>query len=264
MPKINVDCAYLNHPKVRRLKLYCGPEADIFPIRLWAFCAEYFSKDGTLKDYTAPEIEAILGWHGNAGNLVTGLLKAGFIEKQSDLVWQIHDWLIHAEHIYRYAAHGAKMAKKRWKSKLNKRCYKHATGIPTGNAIELNGIELNRDKDKDKALAPVPTKREPGARTPVVVSQSEKNPDPLGLVTLWNELAHPNLPRVRLLPDKRKRSVVNRMKEFPDQNFWISLVQRINKSKLLLGENGRGWRCDFDWVMNPNNLTKIIEGNYDR
>ena len=38
---------------------------------------------------------------------------------------------------------------------------------------------------------------------------------------------------------------------------------KVAKSKFLSGENERGWKADFDWVMNASNLEKIIEGNYD-
>lgn len=97
----------------------------------------------------------------------------------------------------------------------------------------------------------------------VATAPKPDQPDPTDLAGLWNELAHPNLPRVRILPDKRKNHVRARMKEYPHEEFWRGLFARINRSPLLTGQRG-DWKCDFDWVMNPNNLTKIIEGNYDK
>lgn len=161
MPKINVDSAYFNHPKVRRLKTYCGQEGDIYPIRLWAFCAEYFPKDGVMKGYTGSEIEGILGWQGADGNLMHALEKCGFIDVEkpkksdsnvtkSETLISVHDWKIHASFIIRYSKHGKQMAEKRWKSKTSTRKLRYATSNATaskfhatGNAIELNRIELN-------------------------------------------------------------------------------------------------------------------------
>jgi hypothetical protein len=37
----------------------------------------------------------------------------------------------------------------------------------------------------------------------------------------------------------------------------------VISSPFLRGENDKGWRADFDWVLNPNNLAKIVEGKYD-
>ena len=34
------------------------------------------------------------------------------------------------------------------------------------------------------------------------------------------------------------------------------------KSPHLLGENGRGWRATFDWVIQASNMLKTVEGNY--
>lgn len=147
MPKINVDCAYLNHPKTRRLKLYLDPQADIYPIRLWIFCAEYFYKEGILLGYSGSEIEGILGYTGPAGNLIKALETVGFIKKIGES-YAVNDWREHAGFIWDYKRAGKEGAKKRWKSKKRKKTKANSppNSPPIGdpNAIELNGIELNK------------------------------------------------------------------------------------------------------------------------
>ena len=32
--------------------------------------------------------------------------------------------------------------------------------------------------------------------------------------------------------------------------------------QLLHGQQRRGWRADFDWLMSENNLVKVLEGKY--
>lgn len=145
MPKINVDSDYFTHPKTKKLGVYIGPRAEIYPIKLWCFCAKYHPKDGILNGYSAIEIERLLDFDGPPGNLISALVKVGFLEKIDENKHAIHDWLIHAEHVYRYQEHGRRMAKKRWKSKTKLRMPKHSYKHPTGNTIELNGIELNKD-----------------------------------------------------------------------------------------------------------------------
>lgn len=88
-------------------------------------------------------------------------------------------------------------------------------------------------------------------------------PSPQDLFALWNKTAHPSLPRVAILTDARKTHAKCRLAEHPEQGFWEDLVARINRSPHLRGENSRNWKASFDWVLNPNNMAKILEGNYD-
>ena len=81
------------------------------------------------------------------------------------------------------------------------------------------------------------------------------------VVNLWNEVCGKFLPKVKALPNARRMHVLARIKEFPELN-WKELFEQIIKTSFLLGDNDKGWRADFDWVMNPNNLVKIIEGKY--
>lgn len=41
------------------------------------------------------------------------------------------------------------------------------------------------------------------------------------------------------------------------------IFYKVSKSKFLSGDNDKGWKADFDWVMQIPHLEKIIEGNYD-
>ena len=40
------------------------------------------------------------------------------------------------------------------------------------------------------------------------------------------------------------------------------MVVKISKINFLWGNNDRGWKTDFNWVLNENNLLKILEGKY--
>lgn len=43
--------------------------------------------------------------------------------------------------------------------------------------------------------------------------------------------------------------------------YWRKVFAFVESSDFLAGRGGR-WSADFDWVMKPKNLIKIIEGNY--
>jgi hypothetical protein len=82
------------------------------------------------------------------------------------------------------------------------------------------------------------------------------------LMKLWNTAAAPALPRVQLLTKTREAHIKARLASFPEKTFWADLISKVNASDLLTGQKG-SWACSFDWILNPNNLAKILEGNYD-
>lgn len=85
--RIPVDVDYFDHDKTAQLMAILGPEADVYPLRLWARAAKC-AKNGMFKSREA--IEVGIKWHGKRGMLVAALIKTGFL--QPDGV-TIHDWM---------------------------------------------------------------------------------------------------------------------------------------------------------------------------
>lgn len=88
------------------------------------------------------------------------------------------------------------------------------------------------------------------------------------------ELYHgilPQFPRVRSLTPDRKKAISGRWNDSADCqsiDYWEGFFQRVERSDFLSGRLPRNgghetWRCDFDWLVNPNNHAKIMEGKYD-
>lgn len=74
----------------------------------------------------------------------------------------------------------------------------------------------------------------------------------------------PDLPAVRLITKSRKSAINARVKEAkPDDviEFFLSVFQSVTDSPFLTGKT-TAWRASFDWIFNPSNFLKIIEGNY--
>jgi DNA-binding Lrp family transcriptional regulator len=69
------------------------------------------------------------------------------------------------------------------------------------------------------------------------------------------------LPKVAKLTDKRKSHLRERLADFGLAG-WIGALRSIPSSWLLTGQGDRGWKPDFDWLVNPTNLAKVIEGKY--
>ena len=71
----------------------------------------------------------------------------------------------------------------------------------------------------------------------------------------------PSLPKVLKLTEARIRSINARLKEYTETDFETVFVKAEN-SPFLRGEK-KDWKASFDWIINPSNFTKILEGNYD-
>lgn len=121
MPYLNLDPNYFDHSKTRRLIAILGPGSDIFPIRLWAYCARHHPKDGTLKGYRTVEIEGLIGWLGTRGEAVGALKRVCFIAG-SERAYRCVDWVQHEGHLVAFSRRGKAAANARWA--------KYATSMP--------------------------------------------------------------------------------------------------------------------------------------
>jgi len=82
------------------------------------------------------------------------------------------------------------------------------------------------------------------------------------LMKLYNQYSG-RLPKVTKMGPQRKKKVAARWKEYKgDIKVFVSLFQAAGASSFLAGDNQRHWRADFDWIMNADNMIKIMEGRY--
>jgi len=70
------------------------------------------------------------------------------------------------------------------------------------------------------------------------------------------------LPQVQKLTDKRNKAIDSFLKEFTEEQF-EQICKNANASKFLTGENDRGWKADFDFLMRTDKATSIFEGKYN-
>lgn len=54
------------------------------------------------------------------------------------------------------------------------------------------------------------------------------------------------------------------IRQDPDPTFWDQIFDDIEASPFLTGKSGKStWIATLDWIINPDNFTKIKEGNYN-
>lgn len=86
---------------------------------------------------------------------------------------------------------------------------------------------------------------------------------PQAVVDGWNELAEAcDLPRVAKLTDSRRTRLKARIRQYPEMEAWQRAFASIHRSAWLRGSNERGWKADFDFLLQDKSFTKLVEGSY--
>lgn len=85
---------------------------------------------------------------------------------------------------------------------------------------------------------------------------------PEHVVEAWNVMAEQaGLSKAKLTPERRKKLRPFLKRHSPDDI--TEAIWAIPRSPFLRGENDRGWRANFDFLLQPSSFTKISEGAYD-
>lgn len=83
--------------------------------------------------------------------------------------------------------------------------------------------------------------------------------NPQQIIDLYNRYCT-NLIKCTQLTDKRLISILNTKFTIEELK---QIFEKANNSSFLTGKNDSGFKANFDWIINPNNALKILEGNYD-
>lgn len=65
------------------------------------------------------------------------------------------------------------------------------------------------------------------------------------------------------MTDERRKKLKPFIRRHPIDDI-TEAIAAIERSPFLRGENERAWKADFNWMLEPRNFTKLIEGTYDR
>lgn len=89
-----------------------------------------------------------------------------------------------------------------------------------------------------------------------IVSSNKVQP----IIDSWNSLGLQKL--VAINPNTNRYRLLNaRIKEYGLDTV-LQAIENIRYSSFLKGKNNKNWTITFDWLIKPNNFTKVLEGNY--
>jgi len=94
-------------------------------------------------------------------------------------------------------------------------------------------------------------------------NSNSKNINYSNIMKAWNRIIPTS--HIQQMNDTRKNLFRSRFKPYFKESYeeWEKFLSRISKISFLWGSNDRQWKADFNWVLNENNLLKILEGKYE-
>lgn len=81
------------------------------------------------------------------------------------------------------------------------------------------------------------------------------------IIDLYNDICK-SLPRCIKLSETRKRHIKARLKDGYGEDDFRKIFEKAEASDFLTGKAEK-WKASFDWLVNENNMIKVLEGNYD-
>jgi len=117
-----------------------------------------------------------------------------------------------------------------------------------------------------KATLPEPSPLEPslnrkegnGADAPLPSSDADK------AFRNWNRVAEQaGLPIARTLTADRRKRLNARLADIGGLAEWNAALENLLDSEFCCGKNDRGWKADFDFLLQPKSLNRLLEGSYN-
>ena len=133
---------------------------------------------------------------------------------------------------------------------------KPADKRPTNDRQHLKN---NKNEKNDKNAKKDIYSSEFSAEYEPETEKTEKNFDFQSVVSLFNSICK-SLPQISNLTENRKRKIRNADKQL--NGDFKSFFEKVERSDFLSGRK-TDWKANFDWILNPQNLVKVIEGNYE-
>ena len=133
-------------------------------------------------------------------------------------------------------------------------------GKPIANAIALpkaNGQQNDAPSQSQGSNEPIAsTNVDVSVRTDPPLTADE-------ILEAWAERMVPlGFPAVAKMTAQRSRMLKARLND-STLDEWMRAFAALERSAFCRGENERGWRADFDFLLQPKSFTKLLEGAYD-
>lgn len=138
------------------------------------------------------------------------------------------------------------------------------TNLPPYISSERSGDDIQKPKASSHNLN-LTTQTKAKLESSVTSARKPRTEDPRleEIRELWNRTVKgTEIPAIRKLGKDRKRKLAEHLKEEPELKFWQKVFEKVIESSFLTGSNDRGWKADFDFILQKGKPNQIYEGKY--
>ena len=207
-------------------------------------------------------------WSGDPDAFVEALTTAGLLKSTPDGL-EIHDW-------YEYT--GKLLDRRESEKNRARRRRAAAAASSAGQPQDVRSTSAGRppdgtQDDRQTSCGRVEKSRVEQSRADKSIEDTSSAPegapaaaDPTpykAIVELYHEICK-SYPSLRNVSENRKKAIAASWKEYKhDLETFRELFTLAEASPFLKGKNPRNWAADFNWLMNSENMAKVLEGNYN-
>lgn len=205
-------------------------------------------------------------WKGDPDHFIEVLESAGWLDRTEETL-EIHDWYDYAGKLIdrreverkRSKKRRAEAAKKKEQPEDDRRT---TAGRPpddqetTEGTVQYTTEQYTTEPKEDTPLTPQEGKEEPAKAQKSDAVPYEQ------IKELYNSICV-SLPKIMNIEGARRKAVGARWKTYKTLETFEELFRKTEASDFMKGNNERNWTADFDWIMRPTNMAKVMEGKYD-
>lgn len=221
------------HPKTKKLarKLGVSLPAVVGHLHYLWWWALDFAHDGVLDRFDGEDIAEAMEWPGDSDQLLEALIDSGYVD-ETDHGLVIHDW----------GEYAGKLLERRAKDRARKRAAAESAGVPKKSRGKSNGTDAENEGTPSDSTEQTPYK---------------------AIVAMYHDICK-SYAKLRNISDSRKKAIAARWKEYGhDLDIFRELFELAEASPFLKGKNQKNWTADFNWLMNSENMAKVLEGKYN-
>ena len=82
------------------------------------------------------------------------------------------------------------------------------------------------------------------------------------ILELYNSICT-SFPKIKVIDGQRRKAVAARWRTYKSIGAFEHLFRLTEASDFLKGQNDRDWCANFDWLVRPTNMAKVLEGRYN-
>ena len=119
-----------------------------------------------------------------------------------------------------------------------------------------------QEKEEEREAAVIPKEKDDDEEKGMVLTGGQDDINVRAFIKFFNDImANAAIPKIATLSGERLKALHARCREHGKSRV-IEVLRRASRIPFLNGAGDKGWVASLDWLLRPNNFSKVMEGAY--